>query len=231
MLISVLEYMNKQCTGSFTGSCSNIQLLDSTTLQASCSIDYDSESDSQLNLDEHISNQNGTLVCTSGQGSFSLSCTGVTLLGMSQLSAQCRDMSSFVQSASLDLDVCVQNSNGKLSWACIWSRAPEEILRVLSFRGGAISSPWPWPWPTTTRWPWIKCMVSYVTTCVIIIQWRHCSISLYVCIMTSLWRNSVLGVLNPCDQNNNVQLTILGLYGSGICISFGGSISCHHDHQ
>ena len=110
----------KQCNGGFSDSCTDIHLVSGmSTLEASCADEDYSYQSSRLSLNERIGNINGMLVCASDQGQFSLTCTDVSLLGTSQLSAQCLDTSSIYQSTSLDLNSCVQNSNGNLNWACL----------------------------------------------------------------------------------------------------------------
>ncbi|KAI5061193.1 hypothetical protein GOP47_0023698 [Adiantum capillus-veneris] len=111
------------CSGNFSLSCHYVELIGTHTLQASCGAPNTFTQFSTLDLDEHIFNIGGGLRCRS-IGNFSASCRDETVTDTYQnfryyLNAQCNTDYNIYIPASLNLDDCVTNNNGKLGWACV----------------------------------------------------------------------------------------------------------------
>ncbi|KAH7423154.1 hypothetical protein KP509_12G041500 [Ceratopteris richardii] len=108
-----------QCNGSFALTCVNLELTNADTLQADCGDGSGGIISSSLNLDVHVTNTNGVLHCNSYSGKFSLSCVGQEISSSGLLSASCLDFSGNLAGTSFDLNTCVSNIYGSLTWTCL----------------------------------------------------------------------------------------------------------------
>eukprot|EP00250_Pteridium_aquilinum_P004828 c15026_g1_i1 orf=185-589(-) len=107
------------CSGDFSKTCSNVQIVGTWSLQALCGDGQGGFKTSSLGLDAHITNNNGKLRCSGGGGDFSASCQSISLTSSRTLSADCADTTGNLFHTSVNLDNCVENRNGALRWACI----------------------------------------------------------------------------------------------------------------
>eukprot|EP00250_Pteridium_aquilinum_P034723 c8003_g1_i1 orf=406-810(-) len=107
------------CSGNFSMTCSSVQLVGTSSLQALCGDGLGGFATSSLDLDGHITNSDGSLECTSGDGNFSASCQSMSFASIDALYADCFDAYGNLYQTSVNLDECVQNTNGELAWACL----------------------------------------------------------------------------------------------------------------
>ncbi|KAH7423141.1 hypothetical protein KP509_12G041200 [Ceratopteris richardii] len=108
------------CGGNFVATCLNLKLVQSgTTLQALCMDGQGDLSVSSLDLKSHVTNNNGVLKCTSSQGSFSLSCNVPSISSSGVFSTTCLDADGNLVGTNVDLNTCVSNLLGSLTWTCL----------------------------------------------------------------------------------------------------------------
>lgn len=104
------------CWGDVSTTCSN-ETLALSILTASCADDSGLYASTSLDLDKHVRNYNGELRCSTS-GSYSDTCSNTTLSDGHVLNSFCYNEASELTESSLDLDCCVTNNGGSLSWAC-----------------------------------------------------------------------------------------------------------------
>jgi hypothetical protein len=102
-----------QCN--FAASCA-AEGLSGTILSASCATDSGDSNPTTINLNDNIANSNGQLLCNQGGGDYSASCSNEGLSGGHTLTANCKNTAGDLIQTSVDLDNCISNNNGVLSW-------------------------------------------------------------------------------------------------------------------
>src|SRR5262249_41117303 len=107
--------------GDFSGSCKNIRLnatnfSKTATLTADCRRRDGSYLNSQMNLNDVITNNHGSLQWGHpGGADFQQSCSGDALSG-SKLASSCVESAEVRKSTQIDLNEKITNDNGKLTY-------------------------------------------------------------------------------------------------------------------
>src|SRR6516162_1438148 len=113
---------NPKSPGNFSGSCKNLHLnatnfSKTATLTADCKRQDGTYLNSQVNLNDVITNNHGSLQWGGGPGhaDYQQSCSGDALSG-SKLSSSCVESAEVKKSTQIDLNEKITNDNGKLTY-------------------------------------------------------------------------------------------------------------------
>ena len=113
---------NPKSPGNFSGSCKNLHLnatnfSKTATLTADCKRQDGTYLNSQVNLNDVITNNHGSLQWGGGPGGadFQQSCSGDALSG-SKLASSCVESAEVKKSTQIDLNEKITNDNGKLTY-------------------------------------------------------------------------------------------------------------------
>ena len=91
-------------------------MVNESILVAACKEVSGQGQDAMLDLNEHISNVEGNLLCTPSVGGFVDTCGNAKIVRTSILSTRCLDTSGERTPTSLDLNECIANIDGSLQW-------------------------------------------------------------------------------------------------------------------
>ncbi|KAI6006276.1 Cyanovirin-N [Pisolithus orientalis] len=96
----------------FDASCFSYY-LENTEFFATCRTDSGSDQSTSIDLNNCVVNRSGALECVSSSGGYSASCEDCSLSG-TDLDCTCGNGSGGTDSASVNLNNCLTNSNGVL---------------------------------------------------------------------------------------------------------------------
>ena len=112
VLASFTSFSDKALAGGFVRSCNRIR-LSGATLSATCRTRSGDSRRTSINLNNFVTNRDGSLRFSNDGGGFSRTCTDITLSGAT-LSASCRTFSRDLRNTRLDLNAHITNRNGTL---------------------------------------------------------------------------------------------------------------------
>jgi hypothetical protein len=104
----------QQCN--FAATCRRAKVVNGSMLVAGCREVSGEGQDAVLDLNEHVSNVEGNLLCTPSAGGFVGTCSKARIVRQSVLSANCLDTAGDRSPTALDLNECVANIDGSLQW-------------------------------------------------------------------------------------------------------------------
>ena len=103
-----------QCNFGIT--CRKPRIVGESILTSNCKEVGGDPQESILDLNEHVSNVEGNLLCTPSVGGFVDTCGKAKIVRTSILSAMCLDTTGERTPTALDLNECVANIDGSLQW-------------------------------------------------------------------------------------------------------------------
>ena len=103
--------------GNFISSSTDLKCVGAATLQATCMKNNGEKVTSKIDLDDAISNRNGSLLCilSNAPGYYSATSKNVSLAG-TVLKADCKTDKGDYQESSIDLNDFISNVDGCLEW-------------------------------------------------------------------------------------------------------------------